>query len=584
MKASMTAAGAIVVADTLAGCAATNRLRSCDVNYGVTVPVAFRHGVASGDPTANSVILWTRVTPFSPAAVLINWEVATDRTFKNVTHSGADITTAEKDYTLKLDIVGLKPNTRYYYQFRANNAVSLLGMTKTLPTGAVDHIKMAVMSCSDYSSGYFHAYDAVAYRDDIDLVLHLGDYIYEYSQALSPFPEGVERAPMPPHELLVLNDYRTRYNQYRQDKKLQQLHARKPFVCVWDDHEFANNTWRQGAQNHNADEGNFSDRSSAARQAYFEWLPVRGKGEQGAIREIDRSFELGDLVKLHMLDTRFVGRDKQLEYRDFYNKDRNHFDQARFNRKLNDSSRTIVGKQQLGSLKESIRGSDAKWQVLGQQILMGRYPIPGAIALRRLDSITFERLDKLAQIDERVKQGERVSSDARAFYQAGKSELTPEALTLLALPDLPLNLDAWDGYPAERSQVLDLMAESGSGFVVLAGDTHNAWASNLMAGNGSKAGLEFGTHSVTSPGIDGFFNYDSKKMSHAERTLMTRVKDLEYVNVRGRGFMLVEFSRNKVRTEWHFVSDVKKPNYKILTDHQHAIEADRSTLTMKSAS
>ncbi len=581
----MASAGALVVAGPLAGCARGDRISTCAVRYGENIPVAFKHGVASGDPTANSVILWTRVSPVRQGTIVVSWRVATDRAFSTLTHEGASLVTADTDYTLKLDAVGLQPGKRYYYQFRANGAASPTGVTRTLPVGRVNSLKMAVMSCSNYGFGYFHSYDAVSKREDIDLVLHLGDYIYEYPSNVYPRTaqtlEG--REPEPDRELVSLSDYRTRYAQYRSDSDLQAVHAQKPFICVWDDHEIANNTWRAGAQNHDEElgEGKFSDRVAAALQAYFEWLPIRGKDPEETVKEINRSFRFGDLLTLHMLDTRYVGRDEQLSYGNYVDADSGQFSHQKFLTELENPARTILGSEQLDWLNRSIQQNTTQWQVLGQQVVMSQHYLPAALMLRRLDYQNFGRLARLAQLGQQIRQGTRVSSADRELYRSGASELTPELLRLLQLPDLPMRLDSWDGYPADREKVYRMMAQSISSFVVLAGDTHNAWASNLVSDAGDKVGLEFATHSVTSPGLEGFLGNDPKQLMAAEQDLVSRMETLEYLNARDRGFMVVTFLPDKVRSEWFFVSDIRQPDYEFQTDRYHAVEADRDELVMR---
>ena len=277
----------------------------------------FTHGVASGDPLADRVILWTRVVPGAKQHQLlpVEWQVAKDREFNQVVAQGQTQSSAERDYTVKVDATGLKPNSQYFYRFTVDGRHSAIGRTRTLPVGDVASFRIGLASCSNYPQGYFNAYRHMA-QSDIDLVLHLGDYIYEYPEGRYANPIALEelgRHVEPLGEILTLEDYRMRYGLYRTDVDLQLVHQQHPFVCVWDDHELTNNTWHSGAENHNDGEGDFFLRIRAARQAYDEWMPIRthAEGDQGPIY---RAFEIGNLADLIMLDTRLHGRDKGLEY------------------------------------------------------------------------------------------------------------------------------------------------------------------------------------------------------------------------------------------------------------------------------
>ena len=261
--------GAAVLSYGLMGCSSDN-----DDN---TVAADFLHGVASGDPTQDAVIIWTRVTPQTAGDVRVSWQVSRDGAFSDLVTTGEMVTNAERDYTVKVDAIGLESGSRYFYRFMTGDKTSTVGMTKTLPEGAVDSVKLAVMSCANFPAGYFNVYELAALRDDLDAMLHLGDYIYEYGRGgyASEHAAELGREVLPAGELLSLSDYRTRYGQYRGDASLQKLHAKLPFITVWDDHEVANDTWKDGAENHNQGEGDFDARKQAALQAYFEWLPIR---------------------------------------------------------------------------------------------------------------------------------------------------------------------------------------------------------------------------------------------------------------------------------------------------------------------
>ena len=301
---------------------------SDDENEVILSPIkgAFSHGVASGDPLSKQVILWTRFVPEQAQAVEVRWQVALDAAFSQVVTDGRASVSAQSDYTLKVDAAGLQPNTRYYYRFRVGEILSQVGITKTLPINNVNQVKLAVFSCANYPAGFFHAYAEAAKRNDLDAVLHLGDYIYEYGRTdvnkegvtepayASRDAKDLGRQVEPAHEILSLADYRTRYAQYRSDPDLRALHAKSAFICVWDDHEIANDTWKDGAENHNpATEGSFAARKQAAIQAYAEWMPIRPVIVNGML-ELARSFQWGDLLSLSMLDTRVIARSEPLDY------------------------------------------------------------------------------------------------------------------------------------------------------------------------------------------------------------------------------------------------------------------------------
>jgi alkaline phosphatase D len=302
----------------------------------------FYHGVASGDPLSDRVILWTRVTTDS-ASVDVNWQIATDTNMINVVNSGTVSTDASKDFTVKVDATGLQPFTWYYYEFEAYGKYSVRGRTRTLPVGNVDSLRFAIVSCQQYTDGYYNAYAKITERNDLFAVIHLGDYIYEYGGGTAP------RAHDPANEIITLSDYRMRHSQYRLDEDLMRTHQQYPFFAVWDDHETANNSWMNGAENHDAGEGNWIDRKAYGIQAYYEWMPLRMPDQQDTQR-IYRKFRIGDLMELYMMDTRLQGREEQ-------------------NGHDTDPNRTLLGQQQLNWFLNSMDTSTAQWQVMGQQVM-----------------------------------------------------------------------------------------------------------------------------------------------------------------------------------------------------------------------
>lgn len=305
----------------------------------------FYHGVASGDPLPDRVIIWTRITVGSPGAVDVNWRIATDTLFTNIVNSGVATTDETKDYTVKVDVTGLQPDTWYYYEFNNNGRNSLIGRTKTTPVGDVDSLRFAVVSCADYQNGYYNSYKHIGQRNDIDAVIHLGDYIYEYGASSS-----VGRDHEPSNEILSLSDYRTRYSQYRLDPDLMYAHQQYPFISVWDDHEIANNTWHTGAQNHTpGTEGSWDDRVAAAHAAYDEWIPNRLPDNNNRDK-IFRTIRYGDLLNLYMLDTRFYARDEEGSG--------------------TDATRKLIGDEQMDWLTNQLDTTTVMWNIIGQQVVM----------------------------------------------------------------------------------------------------------------------------------------------------------------------------------------------------------------------
>jgi alkaline phosphatase D len=331
---------------------------------------SFRHGVASGDPLGDRVILWTRVTPpdthSATSPLTVRWRIATDDRLANVVGSGSVDTNAERDFTVKVDAGNLRPGATYYFGFDAAGEQSPIGRTRTLPADAA-HLRFATVSCSNYPAGYFNVYRCVANRDDIDLVVHVGDYIYEFGDGVYGNASAIGRLPLPRNEAIALDDYRARYAVYRSDIDLQAAHQRHPFVAVWDDHETANNAWSGGAEGHTAAKGAWAVRHAAAYRAYLEWMPIRESTAAGI--RLYRGFRIGSLADLIMLDTRGL-RDKQATPTDAV--------------MLADPSRSILGAAQetwlFDQLRTSQRGSTT-WRILGQQVLFAPLTPPGVPVL-----------------------------------------------------------------------------------------------------------------------------------------------------------------------------------------------------------
>ncbi|MDQ0586457.1 alkaline phosphatase D family protein [Variovorax paradoxus] len=490
----------------------------------------FKHGIASGDPLSDRVILWTRVTAPAPGTLNIDWEVASDERFGIIVARGIASTGPERDYTVKVDAMGLQPASTYFYRFSMGHENSPIGRTKTLPVGGVSQARLAVVSCSNFPSGYFNVYADIARRTDIDVVLHLGDYIYEYGRVgyASQLAIAIDRESNPDHEILTLADYRLRHAQYRTDSDLRALHARLPMIAVWDDHDVADDAWSGGAENHDeATEGSFAARRAAAVQAYHEWLPTRLPDPANPLR-IYRSFDFGTLASMHMLDTRLIGRDKQVTLAQYLAGE------------ASAATRQLMGQPQVDWLAERMAASPCTWQVLGQQVLMMRMLIPLSIATDfSLETLTAY-LAALALPD-----------SARSASQRA----------LVTQQKVPYNLDAWDGYPAARDTVLAMARSQGKNLISLAGDTHNAWAGNLTDASGQRLGVEFGTSSVSSPGFERALPLIANDLLADGFRRM--VDDLRYAETSKRGYAVLTLTPAEARCDYIEISTVLSRDYSV---------------------
>lgn len=503
--------------------------------------VSFAHGVASGDPLATAVVLWTRLTSNDPGRSYdLVAQVATDPAFSNVVRSFSVTARPEQDFTAKVDATGLSPGQGYYYRFTWPEGLvtSPIGRTKTLPTGSVNQVRLAVLSCSNYPAGLFNVYADAAAQADIDAAIHLGDFIYEYARAgyASQGADALGRLSEPDSELITLSDYRRRHAQYRTDPDLQRLAAAVPMIAVWDDHESANNAWRDGAENHQASsEGLWAERKANAIRVWHEWMPTRTGTEP---EKIWRRFDFGSLLSLHMLDTRLAGRDLQIDINTFVGAG-GAFDGAGFSAALSNPNRQLLGVEQSGWLQAQLTGSSAVWQVLGQQVLMGRMNIPAPIALQQISVGAYAALAQKAQ--------------------TAPATLTPQELAVLSQPTIPYNLDAWDGYAVARETVLGTARALDRNLVVLSGDTHNAWGNDLLDLQGNRCGVEFATPSVSSPGFEAVFpNEDPQVFAASVEAL---IGPLKYAETSRRGFLLLTITAAECRAEWRFVSTVRSRDY-----------------------
>lgn len=508
--------------------------------------VAFGHGVASGDPTSSRVIIWTRLTPDTPGPVPVRWAVARDPEFKTIIRRGAVSTGPERDYTVKVDVDGLSAGQVYYYWFTVGRTTSPSGVTRTLPANGTADYKMAVVSCANWPFGYFNAYREIAKRKDVDAVICLGDYIYEYGQEGYGGTIGKQlgRNHEPAHECLKLADYRTRYAQYRSDTMLQAAHAAAPWFCTWDDHESANNSYAEGAENHQTEtEGSWADRKAAAVQAYMEWMPVRDPVAGSPREAIYRKFDIGDLATLFLLESRLIARGMDLTI-DEVGLAADNQKQAVANTlmaKVNDPNRTLLGPQQEAWLAEGLKASvqsGKKWQVLGNQVTMARVKMP--------DLQKGLPAEKYGQ----------VSAGSRRFWESAKY-------------GLPWNLDSWSGFPVARERLYASAKAAKAKLVTLTGDTHTAWANELHDAAGQKRGVEFGCTSITSNGAG-----DNMPFEEINWLMPEANEEVVFYNAFSKGYTLLTLKADQVEAEFIKVSTVRSPDYFASTDAKFIARPD----------
>jgi alkaline phosphatase D len=462
-----------------------------------TARKVFRHGVASGDPLSDRVILWTRVTAPAGAVPEVSWTVARDAAFRRVVARGTTPTAVSRDFTVKIDAIGLDPATTYFYRFQALGERSPTGRTRTLPVSNAQRVRLALASCSNYPYGYFNAYRNIASRPDLDAVLHLGDYVYEYANGQYGDGTPLRRVPNPDREMVALEDYRLRHAQYKSDPDLQEVHRQHPFIVVWDDHEFTNNAWQDGADNHNPDrgEGEWAPRRAAAVQAFFEWMPIR---EDRSTRQprIYRSFAFGDLADLVMLDTRLVGRDEQAAQRDSI-------------AVIDDPARSLMGRAQEQWLFSELAASsraNVTWQLLGQQVMFAAGSLPGA---------------------------EAVSTDTWEGYRPARQRVI-DAITELKLP----NVVVLTG-DVHSSWAYDIAPNPWDGY-------------DAATGRGAIA-VEFVTPAISSP--NGFAN---DRGPERIATLLRTRPHLKYIEGLHRGYAVLDITRERAQADWYVVPTVSE--------------------------
>lgn len=479
---------------------------------------AFAHGVASGDPLPTGVILWTRVTPTvdatpgsgrGPASSLV-WEVAADNGFGVIVGSGTVSTDASRDHTVKVDVAGLSPRTRYWYRFRvtggpAAGAVSPIGRTRTAPAPDADvaRVRFGVVSCSNWEAGYFAAYRHLAQHDDLDAVVHLGDYIYEYGAGEYVGKTGPVRTHRPAHDIVSLADYRSRHGQYKTDPDLARLHAAHPFIVTWDDHETADNAYRTGAENHDPrTQGSWAARKAHADRAYYEWMPVR-PAVTASNRHIYRRLRYGNLLELSMLDLRTY-RDREA---------------SRFSRRSDSDTTTITGRAQMEWITGGITTSTTRWQLVGNSVMIAPFLLPP------LDPATTGALTDLIGIPAN---------------------------------GVPFNGDQWDGYTRDRARLLDAADRAGKRNVVfLTGDIHMSFANEIprkpaaYPGAGT-LGTEFVVTSVSSNNLDDMVKVPERTLGTAASTAITATnRHLRWVDTDAHGYAVLTVDDAAAQMDWY---------------------------------
>ena len=513
----------------------------------VAIKITFflKHGVASGDPLSDRVILWTRVTPEKPGPIAVKLEVSSNKNFTSVVFSKTLRTNSLSDYTIKYDFSIkniLNSGDTFFYRFNSQSSMSDVGRTKTLATD-INKIKLGVFSCSNFPAGFFNAYQAAAEKSELDLWLHLGDYLYEYPMGGygTTNAEKLGRVPSPSHEMITLSDYRMRHAQYKLDEGSKALHKNAPLVAVWDDHEFANDTWKKGAENHSIDgsEGDFFSRRAAAIRAYHEWMPIR---EQKNKRKIFREFKVGKFIQLLMLDTRQFQRDRQIQPKDYLSE--SGFNKASFYSDLNSTKRNLLGTEQLAWIKNKVNSEKFDWTILGQQVLMTKLKFPDLTKMLKKEDVP--------------------------------SFLKPY-LKFLGL-GIPSNLDAWDGYPAERKKLYDVMQESNTDFISLAGDTHNAWVSELTNSAGQKIGIELAAPSVSSPGITDAIKIDKKQFADE---IVQINSELTWMDPEHRGYLTLEFGKDQMEAKFNFIKELQKVDSTISSTQIFKVQKNKLVIEKK---
>ncbi|MBB6519880.1 alkaline phosphatase D family protein [Pseudoteredinibacter isoporae] len=500
------------------------------------VQAVFSHGVASGEPQADSVLLWTRVSVEQEKAV-VEWELALDTQFRKLVQKGQLNAEADNDHCVKITVSDLEAGQVYYYRFKCQGIHSEPGRTRTLPQGDIDNLNIAIASCSNFPFGYFNAYEVIAADPDIQFVLHLGDYIYEYGHDGYGGTTGkvINRNHEPAHEIVSLADYRQRHAQYKADIASRLMHAAHPLIPTWDDHESTNNPYMQGAQNHQPDEGDWSKRRDASLKAYYEWMPIR-EPEKGLNRkQLWRHFQFGNLASLVTLETRHTGRSIQIDYKDHLGNIKSDEDRDLFLKQvLGNPARSMLSKNMKDFYDQSLKNNSSQWHLLGNQIPMARTHVPDISQfLKKKNSEGYDP----------------VADEHAQFRRLGEL-------------DLPIYLDTWDGYPGARQAFYEQNQNLGiEDLLVLTGDSHSFWTNQLFDDSGKAMGVEIGTAGITSPG--DFEGYGPETANAMDKLVAEHNPEIVWTDCQHRGFVKLSLSKEKAQADFISVSDILTEKYQV---------------------
>ena len=454
-------------------------------------------GVASGDPQPDKVVIWTKVFTEKTDKQDVSWQIAADTSMHDIVQSGVLTTDASSAFTVKVDIQHLKPGTTYFYRFRHQDRFSAIGRTKTAPDGAPSLLRFAIVSCADYQAGYYNAFGDIARRNDIDAVVHLGDYIYEYGswrRGRKRMLKNQYRHHIPDKTCTTLKDYRTRYAQYHTDPQLQEAHRLHPFIVIWDDHEVANNSNVSGTEGNPSGGEAWEKRKADGRQAYFEWLPIRENPE----RSIIRSFAYGSLAEMWMLDGRLEGRSPQARGKE---------DPA-----LPSPDRHMLGESQTEWLLNGIKKSPARWKIIGNQVIFS--PLNDSKVFDRRPAIAMDRWDGYPAERQHIFD---------FFYQNDLKNI------------VVITGDVHTSWAFE-----------------LTGDPSNPAVYDSKTGK-SVIGAEFVSPSVTS------FNFDEVVpkviVAEAQRRFKKKKNNphLRYLNLSKHGYMTLTLTPERAQADWFFI-------------------------------
>ncbi|WP_232492921.1 alkaline phosphatase D family protein [Novosphingobium kaempferiae] len=528
----------------------------------------FRHGVASGDPDASSVVLWTRVT--AAASVDVAWELSDSPAFAKILKSGSVRTDAARDFTVKALATGLPAGGTFFYRFRMGKARSPIGRARTLPTGHLETLGIALASCSNFPFGFFNAYDAIAKDPAIDFVLHTGDYIYEYGGETDwgkDVARRIGREHAPAHEIVTLSDYRIRHAQYKTDAGSLAMHAQHTLLACWDDHESANNPWTGGAQNHQPDtEGDWATRRAASIRAYYEWMPVREpewlevKGRSRA--QFWRGYSFGDLALVHTLETRHTARAQQVEYTDHAREIVDDASAEKFKRDvLGAPNRPLIAPELEADLSAALAKSVKQgqpWRVIGCPMVIGRLIVPDFVKL----GILPDPMPRLAAAKSAEELGKLAADPGVSFAWRGR----------WGLPDYT---DAWGGYPWARERFYDLSRNAGAGdLVFLSGDSHSFWTNDLADAQGRPAGIEFGTAGISSPGDFISSGFDADMSRRLDVAYAEHIPEVVWTDNMHQGYVRVEFGRRTGTASFVAVSTVLSRDYTTSVIRKDAFRRD----------